>query len=542
DVLRTEVGQHLDGMRAYLARDAAFDAAVDDELVRSVHTLHGAIAMVGVDSLATMLAPLEVWIRRVRSADAALDREGCDALRDAIALTEHVMAQFDAPVPDVPDTTALTERLEALRNRWPEASPLGSARHAAETRAPAAPFEEESEDSGIAAVGLESASTLPTEDDATALAAREAAERAEQERIAAEQAEQERLAAERAEQERAAAEKAEQERLTAEQAERERLAAEQAERERIAAEQAEQQRLAEQAEQAEQERLAAEQAEQERIAAEKAEQERLAAEEAEAERVAAEQAERERIAAEQAEQERIAAEKAEQERLAAEQAERERLAAEQAERDRIAAEEAERARIAAERAEQERAEQERAEQERLAVARAKAEKEIAASAFPPFPDDAQPEGDLDIPGLDPELVELFTEEGSELLDASDGALAALRAAPGDAEAVRELQRNLHTLKGGARVVGIASVGDLAHAMETLLEKIGDSKRALAPVEVDSLERGFDRLHDMVERIRQGRAVAAPVNAIERFNALADGRSIVAGAKPAAPAEKAKKPA
>ncbi|HVU82288.1 MAG TPA: response regulator [Rhodanobacteraceae bacterium] len=532
-----------------------------------MHTLHGAIAMVGVDSLATMLAPLEVWIRRVHSADAALDREGCDALRDAIALTEHVMAQFDAPVPDVPDTTALTERLEALRNRWPEASPLGSARHVAETRAPVAPFQEESEDSGVAAVGLESASKLPTEDDATALAAREAAERAEQERIAAEQAEQERLAAERAEQERAAAERAEQVRLEAEQAERERLAAEQAEQERIAAEQAEQQRLAEQAErerlaaeqaeaervaaeqaererlaaeqaeqervaaeQAERERLAAEQAEQERIAAEKAEQERLVAEKAEAERVAAEQAERERIAAEQAEQERIAAEKAEQERLAAEQAERERLAAEQAERDRIAAEEAERERIAAE----------RAERERLAIARAKAEKEIAASAFPPFPDDAQPEGDLDIPGLDPELVELFTEEGSELLDASDGALAALRAAPGDAEAVRELQRNLHTLKGGARVVGIASVGDLAHAMETLLEKIGDARRALEPVEVDSLERGFDRLHDMVERIRQGRAVAAPANAIERFNALADGRSIVVGTKPARE-EKAKKP-
>src|SRR6185312_5555291 len=321
DVLRTEVGQHLDGMRAYLARDAAFDAAVDDELVRSVHTLHGAIAMVGVDSLATMLAPLEVWIRRVRSADAALDREGCDALRDAIALTEHVMAQFDAPVPDVPDTTALTERLEALRNRWPEASPLGSARHAVESRAPAAAqFEEAAEDSGVAAVGLESASTLPTEDDATALAAREAAEHAEQERVAAEQAEQERLAAERAEQERAAAEQAEQARL----------AAEQAERERIAAEQAEQQRLAEQVEH---ERLAAEQAEQERIAAEQAERERAAAEQAEQERVAAEQAERERVAAEQAEQERIAAEQAEQERIAAEQAEQERIAAEKAERD-----------------------------------------------------------------------------------------------------------------------------------------------------------------------------------------------------------------
>lgn len=542
DVLRTEVGQHLEGMRCYLARDVAFDAAVDDELVRSVHTLHGAIAMVGVDSLATMLAPLEVWIRRVRSADAALDRESCDALRDAIVLTEHVMAQFDAAVPDVPDTTALTERLETLRNRWPEASPLGGPRHAAETRAPVAQFDEvEAEDSGIAAVGLQSASTLPTEDDATALAAREAAERVEQERVAAEQAEQERLAAERAEQERIAAERAEQERLAAEQAERERIAAEQAERERIAAEQAERQRLAEQAEQ---ERLAAEQAEQERIAAEQAERERLAAERAEQERVAAEQAEQERIAAEQAEQECIAAEQAEQERLAAEQAERERVAAEQArlaeqaERERIAAEEAERERIAAERAEQE-----RAEQERLAIARVKAEKEIAVSALPPFPDDVQPDGALDIPGLDPELVELFTEEGGELLDSSDGALATLRAAPGDVEAVRALQRNLHTLKGGARVVGIGSVGDLAHAMETLLEKIGDYKRALEPIEVDSLERGFDRLHDMVERIRQGRAVAAPANAIERFNALADGRSVVAGDKPATTtAEETQKPA
>jgi chemosensory pili system protein ChpA (sensor histidine kinase/response regulator) len=356
-------------------------------------------------------------------------------------------------------------------------------------------------------VGLESASTLPTEDDATALAAREAAERAEQERIAAEQAEQERLAAEQAERERLAAERAEQERIAAEQAERERLAAERAEQDRLAAERAEAERIA--AEQAERDRIAAEQA---RIAAEQAEQARLAAERAEAERVAAEQAERERIAAEQAEQAR----------LAAEQAERARLAAEQAERDRIAAEEA--------------------EQARLAVARAKAEKEIAASALPPFPDDVQPEGDLDIPGLDPELVELFTEEGSELLDSSDGALTALRVEPGDAEAVRSLQRNLHTLKGGARVVGIASVGDLAHAMETLLEKVGDARRTLEPVEVDSLERGFDRLHDMVERIRQGRAVAAPLNAIERFNALADGRSIVAGAKPAAREEKAKRPA
>ncbi|HEX5961546.1 MAG TPA: Hpt domain-containing protein [Rhodanobacteraceae bacterium] len=495
DVLRTEVGQHLEGMRGYLARDAAYDIGVDDELVRSVHTLHGAIAMVGIESLAGMLAPMEVWIRRVRSADAALDREGCDAVRDAIAMTEHVMSQFDAPMPDVPDATALTERLESLRDRWPEAAPLGAPRHAPVAPASEPEAMDDVADAEVAAVGLGSASALPTEDDEEALA-------------------------ERAMAERRAAEKAEQERLAAEQAEQERLAAEQAEQERLAAEQAEQQRLA--AERAEQQRLAAERAEQERLAAERAEQERLAAERAEQERLAAERAEQERLTAEKAEQERLAAERAEQERLAAERAEQERLAAEKAEQERLAAEQV--------------------EQQRIAKAREKAAKELAASALPAFPDDPQPEGELDIPDLDPELVELFSEEASELLDSSDSLLARLRSAPDDIECVRGLQRNLHTLKGGARVVGIAQVGDLGHAMETLLEKTGDRKRGLEPVEVDSLERGFDRLHDLVERIRQGHAVATPVNAIERFNALAGGRPVEAAAAPAeAPAKPAPPP-
>jgi chemosensory pili system protein ChpA (sensor histidine kinase/response regulator) len=523
DVLRTEVGLHLERMRGYIGRNANHDVAVDDELVRSVHTLHGAVAMVGIESLARMLGPTEVWVRRVRSAGAPLDREGCDALRDAASVTEHVMAEFDAPVPDLPDITALAERMEALRDRWPEAAPLGAPRAAMADAAEAIELSEEDLD-GALAIGLEAASMLPTEDDEDVLAARE-----ESGRRAEDKAEAERLAAEQADAERVAADKAEAERLAAEQSEQGRAAAEQVEAERSAAEQAERDRIA--AEHAEQERVAAEQAEQERIAAERAEQERIAAEKAEAERVAAEQAERERIAAEQAEQERIAAEQAEQERIAAENAEVERIAAEQAEQERIAAEQAEAERLAAEQAERERIAAEKAEAERIAAAREVAAREIAAAALPPFPEDPQPDGPLDIPDLDPELVSLFTEEAGELLDSSDSQVTTLRHAPDDVESVRGLQRNLHTLKGGARVVGIAAVGDLAHAMETLLERTGDRQRELTPIEVDSLERGFDRLHDLVQRLVQGRALADPANAIERFNALAEGRPVDGSARP-----------
>ena len=218
---------------------------------------------------------------------------------------------------------------------------------------------------------------------------RQAALRAEQERIAAQQAEQQRIAAEQAEAQRQAALKAEQERIAAQQAEQQRIAAEQAEaqrqaalkaeQDRIAAQQAEQQRIA--AEQAEAQRQAALKAEQERIAAQQAEQQRIAAEQAEAQRQAALRAEQERIAAQQAEQQRIAAEQAEAQRQAALKAERERILAQQAEEERLAAEEAARQRAeAAAKAEAERQAALKAEQERIAAEQAKAEREAAIKA------------------------------------------------------------------------------------------------------------------------------------------------------------------
>ena len=243
-------------------------------------------------------------------------------------------------------------------------------------------------------------------------AAQQAALRAEQERIAAQQAEQariaeaqrqaaeqerlriqeeqRRIAAEQAEAQRQAALRAEQERITAQQAEQQRLAAEQAEAQRQAALKAEQERIA--AQQAEQQRLAAEQAEAQRQAALKAEQERIAAEQAEAQRQAALKAERERILAQQAEEERLAAEeaarqraeaaaKAEAERQAALKAEQERIAAEQAKAEREAALKAEQERIAAQQAEIARQATIKEEQERLAAEQlAKEEAEAAAKA------------------------------------------------------------------------------------------------------------------------------------------------------------------
>ncbi|MGO1071259.1 Hpt domain-containing protein [Lysobacter sp. CA199] len=395
-------------------------------------------------------------------------------------------------------------------------------------------------------------------------AARVDAERIEAERLAAEQAQAERLAAEQAEAarveaERAEAERAEAERLAAEQAQAERLAAEQAEAERLETERVEAERLA-----AEQdERLAAEQAEAARLAAERqAEEERLEYERLEAQYTAEAEAARleaERIAAERAEAERLEAE-----RLAAEQAQAERLEAERVAAEQAEAEHAEAERLAAEQAESGRAESERVGAEYLEAATSEPDEmvqahledeaaraaEAAASAAAhahsaALPSsavagisaalaaafaqassaDPDPEDALDLSELDPELVDIFVEEGGDLLDHSDGVLAQLRDAPNEREPLVGLQRDLHTLKGGARMAGIMAVGELGHVMESLLEAVVDHRVELGRDGIVLLERGFDRLHAMVTRVGARKAIAMPQALIAMFDARSRGDTL-----------------
>jgi len=136
--------------------------------------------------------------------------------------------------------------------------------------------------------------------------------------------------------------------------------------------------------------------------------------------------------------------------------------------------------------------------------------------------DPDPEESLDLSELDPELVDIFVEEGGDLLDHSDGLLAQLRETPGERELLVGLQRDLHTLKGGARMAGIMAMGELGHVMESLLEAVVDHRTELGQDSVVLLERGFDRLHAMVTRVGQRKAIAMPQALIAVFEARSRG--------------------
>ncbi len=144
----------------------------------------------------------------------------------------------------------------------------------------------------------------------------------------------------------------------------------------------------------------------------------------------------------------------------------------------------------------------------------------ALSADYHFPNQPQPDGALDVSAVEPELLDVFIEESRDLLDNADTAMAAIRSQPESLQPLQEVRRGLHTLKGGANTVMLGPIGDLAHAMETLLEGLDNGDVALDADIVESLERGLDYLLAMVNRAARGQALQRPDEVIAHFASLA----------------------
>ncbi|TKK36134.1 hybrid sensor histidine kinase/response regulator [Pseudomonas sp. CFBP13528] len=147
-------------------------------------------------------------------------------------------------------------------------------------------------------------------------------------------------------------------------------------------------------------------------------------------------------------------------------------------------------------------------------------------------------------GADPELLDIFLEEAADILDSSGSALLRWQAEPGNRQEVETLLRDLHTLKGGARMVEIGPIGDLAHELEFLYE--GLSAGLLAPSsELFALLQGcHDRLAQMIDAVADGLPVGSVDKLIERIKSLVhpSEESVVPVALPAAKAEAVVDPA
>ncbi len=133
------------------------------------------------------------------------------------------------------------------------------------------------------------------------------------------------------------------------------------------------------------------------------------------------------------------------------------------------------------------------------------------------------EGDLD-GEYDVNLINIFLEESRDILDNLEPVFTAWCEIPQDAAVSAQFKRALHTLKGGARLVGITSLGDLSHALETAVNTVGEQNLAVDPPLQALLRRTLDVINAALEVVARGdraRRPSALIHALERIGQAAD---------------------
>jgi chemosensory pili system protein ChpA (sensor histidine kinase/response regulator) len=148
--------------------------------------------------------------------------------------------------------------------------------------------------------------------------------------------------------------------------------------------------------------------------------------------------------------------------------------------------------------------------------------------------------------FDHEIANIYSEEATELLEAAQGSLTGWNKDRKDKQPVAELQRQLHTLKGGARMAGVTAMGDLSHELETLVLQIDsgvvtgdDHAHSVMQASLDELSRMRDLVSggtlpgDARDLIAQIRGLA---NQVAQTTAVAaSAPAVPAAAVPSAPA-------
>ncbi len=111
---------------------------------------------------------------------------------------------------------------------------------------------------------------------------------------------------------------------------------------------------------------------------------------------------------------------------------------------------------------------------------------------------------------DSDLLGIFRDEVGEYLATLNSALLQLETTAADAEAMRELNRVAHSMKGAARAVGLKVVETIAHYMEDVFDAALNGHLSLSPDVCDLLYDGLDLIQSAVDGAASDEDALAPV--------------------------------
>jgi two-component system chemotaxis sensor kinase CheA len=130
------------------------------------------------------------------------------------------------------------------------------------------------------------------------------------------------------------------------------------------------------------------------------------------------------------------------------------------------------------------------------------------------------------------LLSTFLAESEEILARLEQLVVALEGAPGDDELVNSVFREVHTLKGGASLVGFEGVRELAHDVEDVLDRLRKRELGVTNALVTLLLRSVDVLRAALADAAAGQAASAQAVAGFRQRLVTAAAEAAAAAGPA----------
>ena len=114
---------------------------------------------------------------------------------------------------------------------------------------------------------------------------------------------------------------------------------------------------------------------------------------------------------------------------------------------------------------------------------------------------------------------MFVGEALDHLGTIESVVLQLEGAPADVKLLNDVFRPFHTVKGNAGALGVTSVQELAHCVESLLDLARAGKHAMGPAEFDIVLRAVDLLTIMMQELPDRVATGTPSSVTARRDAL-----------------------
>jgi len=117
------------------------------------------------------------------------------------------------------------------------------------------------------------------------------------------------------------------------------------------------------------------------------------------------------------------------------------------------------------------------------------------------------------PTVDDDMIGLFFEEADERIEELAVKLVDMEQSPDDQELLRDVFRDLHTVKGSSAMVALSPMNRLAHAAEDLVGQLREGERTADSSVIDALLGALDGLRDILAEARASRTVSKDCQAI-----------------------------